>query len=340
MKTPELLIKLSNAFGPVGYEDEVRKIIQEEIEPYVDEVKVDNLGNLIVFKRGTGKKKVAFFTHIDEVSLVVSAKDERGFLRFDTLGGIDPKVLIAQRVKVVSKDGKVRRGVIGVLAPHLQKAADRKNIPPMDEMFIDVSMNPDYEKIEIGDLVVVDTEAFESNGKVIGKALDDRACAVISILVAKQLSKFSRFPDVYFVFTSREEVGGMGARVAAEAIQPDVGIAMDVTHAHKRTGIELGKGPAITVGGPNIHKGYFKMLDDVAKREGVKVQYEIAAGGTGTDADNVQISGTGIPTLLVSLPNKFMHTPVEVVQVSDVEESARLLVNFLFELEEGEENEA
>lgn len=206
----------------------------------------------------------------------------------------------------------------------------------MDDMFIDVSMNPDYDEIEIGDLVVIDIEAFESNGKVIGKALDDRACAVISLLVAKQLSKFSQFPDVYFVFTSREEVGGMGARVAAQGIQPDIGIAMDVTHAHKRTGIELGKGPAITVGGPNIHKGYFKMLDDVAKREGIKVQYEIAAGRTGTDADNVQIAGTGIPTLLVSLPNKFMHTPVEVVQISDVEESARLLVNFLVAVEEGE----
>jgi len=330
-----LLMDLSNAFGPVGYEDEVHSVIRQEIEPFVDEIYTDEIGNLIAVKKGTGKR-IGIFTHVDEVSLVISKIDERGFARFEELGGIDPKVLISQRVRIKSRDGKERYGVIGMLAPHLQKKETRGEVPSFDELFIDASINPDYSKIDIGDLAVVDFSAFEMNGKISGKALDDRACAAISIETAKELSKYLSTPTVYFVFTTREEVGAIGAKGAAESLEIDLGVAMDVTHHEKESDIEIGKGPALTVGGPNIHKGYFKLLDDYAKDQEFKVQYEFGPGRTGTDADNVQIAGSGVPTLLLSLPQMFMHTPVEVVQISDVAGTSRLLAGFFISLKGGE----
>lgn len=338
MNTAQLLMDLSNAFGPVGYESEVQEVIKKAIEPYVDELYCDEIGNLIALKKGSDKR-VGVFTHIDEVSLVISNVDERGFARFEELGGVDPKVLISQKVKIRSGDGKDRRGVIGMLAPHLQKHSTKGEVPSFDELFIDASMNPDFEKIGMGDLAVIDFAAFELNGKVSGKALDDRACAAISIETARELSKFANHPSVYFVFTTREEVGAMGAQVAAEALRPDLGVAMDVTHHNKENCVELGKGPAITVGGPNIHKGYFKKLDAYACEYGYSVQYEFGPGRTGTDADVVQLAGNGTPTLLLSLPELYMHTPVEVVQVSDLTTTAKLLAGFFSSLEEVEDDE-
>jgi len=339
LKVTELLKDLSNSFGPVGYEDETRQLIFDRISPFVDELKVDNMGNLIALKKGNTGKRIATFTHMDEVALVISRIDERGYARFEGLGGIDPKVLISQKVRVKCRDGVERRGIIGMLAPHLQDAKSKGKVPGFDELFIDLSMNPDYEAIQPGDLVVIDFEALELNGKVVGKALDDRACCAVSILTARELERFSRRPDVYFIFTSREEIGAFGAKVAAEGIKPDLAIAMDVTHDNSEFEINIGKGPAISVGGPNIDKKFFEKLDKTAKKHNVPVQYEFAAGRTGTDADVVQISGTGIPTLLISLPQKYMHTPVEVIDPTDVENSVRLLAAFLAELEEGEKDE-
>ncbi|MBN2220093.1 MAG: M20/M25/M40 family metallo-hydrolase [Kosmotogaceae bacterium] len=336
MNLARLLVDLSNAFGPVGYESEVHSVIREAIGPFVDEIYTDEIGNLIAVKKGT-KKRIAVFTHVDEVSLVISKIDERGFARFEELGGIDPKVLISQKVKIKCRDGKERAGVIGMLAPHLQKKESRGEVPSFDELFIDASINRDFEKIDVGDLAVVDFSAFEMNGKVSGKALDDRACAAISIETARELSKYSLTPTVHFVFTTREEVGAIGAKGAAEVLEIDLGVAMDVTHHDKESDIELGKGPALTVGGPNIHKKYFELLDNYAKDNEIKVQYEFGAGRTGTDADNVQIAGTGIPTLLLSLPEMHMHTPVEVVQISDIAGTARLLAGFFVSLEGDEE---
>lgn len=336
MNLARLLVDLSNAFGPVGYESEVHSVIKEAIDPFVDETYTDEIGNLIAVKKGD-KKRIGVFTHVDEVSLVISKIDERGFARFEELGGIDPKVLISQKVKIKCRDGEERAGVIGMLAPHLQKKETRGEVPSFDELFIDASINPDFEKIDVGDLAVVDFSAFEMNGKVSGKALDDRACAAISIETARELSKYSLTPTVYFVFTTREEVGAIGAKGAAEALELDLGVAMDVTHHDKESDIELGKGPALTVGGPNIHKKYFELLNNYAKDNEIKVQYEFGSGRTGTDADNVQIAGIGIPTLLLSLPEMHMHTPVEVVQISDVAGTARLLAGFFVSLKGDEE---
>ncbi len=338
MKTSDLLMQLSNAFGPVGYEEEAIDVIKKSIHPFVDKIYVDNIGNLIAHKKGKGKK-IAFFTHMDEIALVISAIDDRGYARFDTLGGIDPKILISQRVTIKSRDGKTRTGVIGMLAPHLQKRETRKNVPHYDDLFIDVSINPDYEKVSVGDLAVVDIESYQLNNRVIGKALDDRACCAISILLARQLDKYASVPDIYFVFTTREEVGGLGAKVASQTIQPDLAIAMDVTQDSNETGISMGKGPVLGVGGPIVHKKYYKKLKKTAEENKVQIQYECTPGRSGTDADNVQIAAKGVPTLLLSIPQKHMHSPVEVIEPKDIEEAVRLLEAFLVSLKEGETNE-
>ncbi|MGC9383175.1 MAG: M20/M25/M40 family metallo-hydrolase [Kosmotogaceae bacterium] len=338
MKTSDLLMELSNAFGPVGYEEEAIDVIKEKINPFVDDVCVDNIGNLIAHKKGAGKK-IAFFTHMDEIALVISTVDEKGFARFDTMGGIDPKILISQRVKIKSRDGKTRTGIIGMLAPHLQNKETRKEVPHFDDLFIDVSMNPDYEKVNAGDLAVIDITSFKLKDKVIGKALDDRACCAVSILLAEQFDKYSSVPDLYFVFTTREEVGGLGAQVASQTIQPDLAVVMDVTQDSEDSGISMGKGPVLGVGGPIVHKKCFKDLKNTAKKNNVQIQYEYTPGRSGTDADSVQIAGKGVPTLILSIPQKHMHSPVEVINPKDVEESVRLLESFAVSLKEGEPNE-
>ncbi|TYB87204.1 MAG: M42 family metallopeptidase [Kosmotoga sp.] len=338
MKTSDLLMRLSNVFGPVGYEEEAIDVISENINAFADEIYVDNIGNLIAHKKGAGKK-LAFFTHMDEIALVISAVDEKGYARFDTLGGIDPKMLIAQRVKIKSLDGETRTGIIGMLAPHLQNKETRKEVPHYDDLFIDISMNPDYEKVNAGDLAVIDITSSQLNGKVIGKALDDRACCAISILLAKQFDKYVSVPDIYFIFTTREEVGGLGAKVASQTIQPDLAVVMDVTQDSNDSGISMGKGPVLGVGGPIVHKKYYKELERVAKKMKVQIQYEYTPGRSGTDADSVQIAGKGVPTLILSIPQKHMHSPVEVIEPKDIEEAIRLLEAFAVSFKEGETNE-
>ncbi len=340
MKTQDLLIELSNSYGPVGYEDDAQKVVRKWLKPYAEEFTTDPMNNLIVKSPHKGKKRIAIFTHLDEIGLVITSVDDRGFARFDTLGGIDPKVLISQRIKIRSKDGTIRWGIIGMLAPHLQKASTRDDVPDYDSLFMDVSANSDFQKIEPGDLGLIDFTAFETQGKVIGKTLDDRACCAVSILAAKEMQRYSVLPETYFVFTSQEEDGASGARAAAEAIQPDVGIVMDGTLVSKELDIELGKGPVITSGGIIVSKRHVKLLEDTAKEMNIECQVWAAPGRSGTDADAVQMSGKGVPTLLLEIPMMFMHNPVEVVQISDIEAASRLLAAFLNRLEEGVDNEA
>lgn len=340
MKAQDLLIELSNSYGPVGYEDDAHEVVKRWLKPYVEEFTTDALNNLIARSPHRGKTRAAIFTHLDEIGLVITSVDERGFARFTTLGGIDPKILISQRIKIRSKDGTVRWGVVGMLAPHLQKPTTRGDVPDYDALFMDVSANNDFQKIEPGDLGLVDSSAFEMQGKVTGKTLDDRACCAVSILAAREMQRYSVLPETHFVFTSQEEDGASGARGAAEAIRPDVAIVMDGTLVSKDYDIELGKGPVITLGGVITSKKYVKLLEDTAKELNIECQFSAAPGSTGTDADSVQMSNIGVPTVLLEVPMMYMHTPVEVVQISDVEAAARLLAAFLNRVEEGAKNEA
>lgn len=338
MKTEDVLIKLSNSFGPSGYEDEVIDYIQEEIKDNVDEISRDSLKNLIAFKKGNGKMKVAIFTHVDEIAFLISNIDERGFARVDTIGGVDPKVIISQRVIIKSRDGKVRKGIFGMLAPHLQNDDTRRKVPNYSELFLDISMNDDWKEIQVGDLVTIDTKAVKLENRICGKAMDNRASAMVNMLITEELNKYSSYPDVFHVFNSQEEVGLIGAKVGAQSIDPDLAIVMDATFHSPENDVKIDGGPSIVVGGPNIDKKYYKKLTKYASNNDIKYQNEFANGRSGTDADAVQMAGEGIPTLILSIPCKYMHTPVEIVGIKDIENTAKLLAGFLYSLtEEGDE---
>jgi len=326
-KSAELLKKLSKAFGPSGYENEVIDIIEEELEGVCETRRLKS-GSLLAIKNGDGRGKLMVSTHIDEVGLVIS-KVKNGYGRLVPIGGIDPKVLPSQVVKIKTRDG-FQRGVVGMLAPHLQKG--EKQDVDFNSLFVDLSCAP---AAQVGDMAVVDTVAeCIGDEHFHGKALDDRASVVALILALKELSRFKTHADFYALFSSREEVGMVGAMTGTFEVKPDLGIAVDVTfgdndspHAPK---IEINKGPAISIGAAT-HKNSYDLAIKVAKQYDIPYQIEPSPGRTGTDADAVQLAYRGVPVLLFSIPEFYMHTPVEVVSLNDVKWTARLLSAFATE---------
>ena len=327
LETVSLLKELSGVDGPSGYEDEALKVIEEKIKPYADVLKTSRLNTLIALKRGEGTKKLGIFAHVDEVGFVVAKVEERSFIRLEPIGGIDPKVVLSQRIKIFTKQG-VATGVVGFLPPHLQKEDQSGKVPSFDDIFVDVSCSSLGEHVSVGDICVVEGECTELGSKVSGKALDDRAGCAALILAAQELETIKNRADVYFIFSSQEEIAGPGAVSVAYELGLDEAIVVDVTHGNERVPqlpqIKISEGPALAVG-PVINREFYKALSDVAKRNGVKIQLEPTPGRSGTDTDEVQITRSGIKTALVSIPLMYMHTPVEVTDPRDIEETARLL---------------
>ena len=327
LETVSLLKCLSGVDGPSGYEDEALKLIEEKIKPYADVLKTSRLNTLIALKRGEGTKKLGIFAHVDELGFVVAKVEERGFIRLEPIGGVDPKVVLSQRIKIFTKQG-VASGVVGFLPPHLQKEDQRGKVPSFDDIFVDVSCSFLGEHVSVGDICVIEGECAELGSKVSGKALDNRASCAALILAAQNLQAIKNRADVYFIFSSQEEIAGPGAVSVAYELGLDEAIVVDVTHANEKVPqfpqIKISEGPALAVG-PVINKEFYKALSDVAKRNGVKIQLEPTPGRSGTDTDEVQITGSGIKTALVSIPLMYMHTPVEVADPRDIEETARLI---------------
>ena len=327
LETVSLLKCLSGVDGPSGYEDEALKLIEEKIKPYADVLKTSRLNTLIALKRGEGTKKLGIFAHVDELGFVVAKVEERGFIRLEPIGGVDPKVVLSQRIKIFTKQGVVS-GVVGFLPPHLQKEDQRGKVPSFDDIFVDVSCSFLGEHVSVGDICVIEGECAELGSKVSGKALDNRASCAALILAAQNLQAIKNRADVYFIFSSQEEIAGPGAVSVAYELGLDEAIVVDVTHGNEKIPqfpqIKISEGPALAVG-PVINKEFYKALSDVAKRNGVKIQLEPTPGRSGTDTDEVQITGSGIKTALVSIPLMYMHTPVEVADPRDIEETARLI---------------
>ncbi len=321
MKTDELLMELSRVDGPSGFEDEVI----EKIENILGGGIRTKLGGLVYEVEG-GDKKLGVFAHVDEISLLVSKKGEDGFFYLEPSGGVDPKVVVSKKVKIFTRGG-VLRGVIGNIAPHITPPSERGKPRDFDRLVLDATMS-DWKKIEIGDRVVLDVEPFKMGDYVVGKALDNRAGCAVLIKLKEFLQRYRNLPTIYLVFSTREEIGGPGARSIAYELGLDWAIVVDVTFGDEKVegmeAIKLGKGPAIGKG-PSIDGELFEIAKDVAKRNGIEYQIEPLPGRSGTDTDDVQITGIGVRTLLVSVPLKNMHTPVEKVDPRDVEESARLI---------------
>ncbi|MBC7265193.1 MAG: M42 family metallopeptidase [Chloroflexi bacterium] len=321
------LIKLFvETYGPSGNEDRIRQTIRQQVKDHADEVRVDAMGNLIVRRAGKSDGlKVMLAAHMDEIGIIVTHVDEKGFLRFAPVGGVWSLGLLGRRVQFA--DGTV--GIFG-----LEKWTEREKVPPMDKMFLDVgAASKDEVKVRVGDVACFLEPLTVAGDRLIAKAFDDRiGCAVI----AQTLMSLESSPhDLYFVFTVQEEVGLRGATTSAFGVAPDMGIAVDVTltgdtpEAHPMA-VSLGKGPAIKVADRSMlaHPGVKRVLAEAAERAGVPYQYEVLEFG-GTDAAAIQLSRQGVPTGCLSIPSRYVHSPSEMVDYNDVQNAVKLLVSLL-----------
>lgn len=335
MDGKDLLLKLSDASAVSGDESKIHGILHDYFSRVADETKVGNIGNFIALKKGNSKKglKVMIAAHADEIGLMVKNIDKRGFIHFTTVGSVDLKTLPAQEVIIHGK--KDIFGVIGAKPPHVLSQEDRKKAIRIEDMTIDTGLMPEDVKnhISIGDFITIKRECANLLGDYItGKALDNRASIAAMYSAANKLKNQDTFADVYYVATSMEEIGAMGACAATYDINPDLGIAIDVTFGDKYAGEEMqercGDGIEIAVGS-NVHPELTKRLIEIADKN--KIPYFLVAypGSTGTDAWIMQTVREGIPMLLVSIPIKFMHTSTEVVDYKDVERAGKLISLFI-----------
>lgn len=320
----QLIKGVTEAFGPSGSEEPVREFIKSRVKEYVDEVRTDPLGNLICVRKGqAGGKKVLLDAHMDEIGLIVTHVDDKGFLRFSNIGGVSPYTTVGERVYFANGT----TGVVGI-----EKVEDPKEVR-FEKLFIDIGARDKAEaesRVRVGDMAAFLRNAERMGTRIVSKALDDRiGCAVVVETLRRAKSTKH---TIYAVFAVQEEVGLRGARVAAFGIEPDVGIAVDVT----RTGdtpkgitmdVSLGKGAAIKVKDASLicHPGLRKYLEKIAVERNIPYQLEVLEAG-GTDSGAIQITKAGIPAAVVSVPCRYIHTPSEVVDENDVEACINLLV--------------
>lgn len=337
MSINQNLEKLSNACGVTGRETEVRELMINLMTPHADEIVVDRLENVIAVKKGKEKApKIMLAAHMDEVGLMVKNITKDGFLQFAKMGGIDDRILPAQKVMVYAKN-KVFPGIIGSKPPHIQKEEERKKIITSDELFIDVGAESKDDALSMG-VAVGDAVAFDvqyvalGRDVVMGKAFDNRAGCVVMVEALKRLGKTDY--TVCAVGTVQEEVGLRGAATAAFGVDPDLAIALDVTIAGDTPGIrdfdtslKMGKGPALCISDSGLitHPKVLKWLLGSAEDE--KIPYQIEAGLMGsTDAARIYLTRQGIPSGNISIPTRYIHSPVGILSLKDIENSAKLTV--------------
>lgn len=331
----EILKIVTEASGPSGMEEKMFESIKLIFEKEKDiNLSMDKMGNIIIFRKGDKKGKVAFFTHNDEIGLIVS-KIDGDYLRFTSVGGYDEKVLLGQEVVVYGK--KVANGIIGATPPHLQKPLDSEKIIGFEDLYIDLAMrNSDLIKyFKIGDRVLIKSKFTElKNDFYSVKALDNRGSVAVIINILNHIKNLKNIPDLYFVLNAQEETTMVGSLVSSYSINPDIGIVLDVTFA-KQPGVENGYSydSIVIARGSQICSSLCDFLIEMVKRENVKYEIEAVPRHSGTDAYVVQTAREGIKTLLLSLPIRNMHTPVEVVNLKTVDKMSKLLALFLSEVE-------
>lgn len=338
----EFLKKASMAHGVSGYEFmNARAVCEEAMKEVGLEVRNDTFGNAIGVRRGEGaepRPKIMLAGHMDEIGLMVTKIEEKGFLRFTQVGGVDPRILPGHEVIVFGK--RPLTGLIGVKPPHLTPPEEAEKATKMRDLAIDVGL-PEAEVrdlVRVGDVVTFKRQVTELIGDVLsGKSMDDRAGVAVFLVAVDELKKYKVEADVYAVATTQEEVGLKGAITSAYGIRPDIGIAIDVCHAETpgvpewRTSA-LGKGPAIAMGA-NIHPKVYAGLESAAKELGISIQPEPAPAATGTDAWGIQMSAEGVATGLISIPLRYMHTSVETLSLGDVEKAGKLLARFIAQVD-------
>jgi putative aminopeptidase FrvX len=324
-----LIKKAVEAYGVCGNEFPVRGLLEEEIRPHVDEVRTDALGNLIARKKpshGGAAPKVMLAAHMDEIGLMVTHVDDKGFLRFAGIGGTAPYILVTNRV--VFENGTI--GVIGS-----EKIDDIKDMR-IDKLFIDIGCTDRAsaeKKVRIGDMCCFSRSMDDLGDRLVSKAMDDRIACAVLVQVARELKTTEN--DVYFVMTVQEEIGLRGARTAAYAINPDLGLAVDVTatgDTPKSRTMEcgLGQGAAIKIKDNSLmaHPKVRQFLVETARSNGIKHQMEVLEFG-GTDAGAIHLTREGVPSGTISIPARYLHSPSEMVDVGDVRACVDLIVKAL-----------
>jgi tetrahedral aminopeptidase len=322
-----LIQKLTETFSPSGYETAIREVIRKEIKPLADEIRVDALGNLIVRKGARGKdgKRIMLAAHMDEIGLMATHIDENGFIRFTGVGGIRPLALTGSRVRFI--DGTP--GVIGS-----DRITDSTKAPTLEQCFIDVGASGRKDcPVKVGDVCAFERPFLDLGKRLVAKSMDDRISCAILIEVLRSIKSSPH--ELFFVFTTQEEVGTRGATTSAFGVDPDIGLAVDVTASGDtpkglKMEVSLGKGPAIKVkdGGMLADPRIVEWMVQAAEKAKIPCQREVLEAGT-TDARAIQLVRAGVPAGCLSVPTRYIHSPSEMVDYDDVKNSVKLLVALL-----------
>jgi putative aminopeptidase FrvX len=346
MPFTDTLRRLLTAPGPSGYEQAAAAVFREAAGDFA-EITHDTVGSTVARVNGTGDGPfVAVVGHIDEIGLIVHHIDDDGFLWFTGVGGWDPVILVGQRVEISTRDGRIP-GVVGKKPIHLLKDEERKQAPELKNLHIDIGARDGEQArsmVRIGDVAVIAGEPVElPNDRVLSRSMDNRLGCYVALEAARLVSEAGGAPgDVAAAAVTQEEITFGGARTTAYSLQPDIAVVVDVTHATDAPGMEekeigrhkFGTGPVITRGS-TLHPTIVDLLRAAGEAEGIPFTMAASARSTGTDADAFHISRAGIPSAVVSVPLRYMHSPVEMVQLDDVENAARLIAAFARRLEPG-----
>jgi len=345
----KFLETLVNTPSPSGNEARGQRVWLDYVAPFADETFTDAYGNAVAVINKGGSPRLMIAAHADEIAMTVNFIDEHGFIYVRKVGGVDAAITKAQRVVIHSQAGPVK-GVVGNVAPHLTKSDGERKVPKMEDLFIDIGVTtkPEAEKlIRIGDPITL-ADQFEllRNDLAVARAFDNRI-GTFAVAETARLLRESKAPlkaEILVVSNIMEEVGLLGSRQIAYSLKPDLALVVDVTHAtdyptvsqQQHGDIRIGKGPALTHGGCN-HAAIVTRLESVAKAQKIKLQHEAMSNSSGTDADAIFWTRGGIPSALISLPNRYMHSPVELVSLKDLEQIPRLIVAFAQSLKSGEQ---
>lgn len=331
----QLLKSLCINHSPSSREDMLYPLLKETFSQFGD-IYIDHMNNMVIHKRGKGKGRIMIMAHADEVFLIVTEICEGGFLKFKGVG-VEPKALVSQEVVIHGKEDTL--GIIGIKPPYIMSNDEKDNGVTVDSLLIDTGYNKEnLEKIiKVGDFVTLKGEFVELlNNNVSCKTMDDRAGIMAMYECAKELQNIDHDLDVYFVCSCQEEVGHRGAKMISYSLNPDIGIAIDTTFDSGPMGDTereniLGNGPIICVG-PNLHPKLNERIMEVGREYKIPYGVEVESGNTGTDAWDIQITRSGIPSLLISIPIRYMHTRVEVANIEDIKNTGRLIAKFIDKL--------
>jgi putative aminopeptidase FrvX len=347
----DFLKKLLSTPGPSGFEAAAARVWREEAQQFADAVDVDVSGNSIAELKGGGGPRVMLAGHIDEIGVMITHIDEDGYLYFDGIGGWDSQVLVGQRIRILTRSGEVV-GLVGKKPIHLMKGDERDKVSKISDLWIDIGVrkgdNAKERGVRVGDPGVVDMPVIDfGNGLIASRSIDNRIGAFV-VLEALRLMAADR-PAAYVaaVATTQEEIGfytGGGASTSAFRIEPTVALVVDVTFSTDAPGVDkkevgehkLGGGPVLTRGSAS-NPLVFERLAEIAERENIPFTISAAPKWTSTDADGIFLSRAGVATAVLSVPNRYMHSPNEMIDVADLEATARLIAAFCRDLKAGDD---